>query len=147
MNSRAADRRALGEREQRGQHRRARVQHHAAHVGVVVVEHVAHLAVGERRVEQAELELAAEHGRLRLADGLLQHAEQRRRSVRGRLPASAQPIQSSRPRRASRCAAVGQIAESRRGQMRAQRLGQRDRVGLEVLVHATRRADSAAARW
>ena len=76
MNCCAADRRALGQREQRGEHRRTRMQHDAAHVGVVVVEHVAHLAVGERRVEQAELELAPEHGRGGLAGGFLQHAEQ-----------------------------------------------------------------------
>ena len=99
----AADRRALGEREQRGEHRRARVQHHAAHVGVVVVEHVAHLAVGERRVEQAELELAAEHGRLRLAGGFLQHAEQRRDgAVAGARQRAADPVEHAAPRLALR---------------------------------------------
>ena len=102
----AADGRALGQREQRGEHRRARMQHHAAHVGVVVVQHMAHLAVGERRIEQSEFELASEHGCGRLAGGFLQHARASVVMVRWPEPASAQPIQSSTPRRASRFAAA-----------------------------------------
>ena len=54
MKSAPRHRSALGKREQRRKHRRTRVQHHAAHVGVVEIEHVSHLAVGERRVEQPE---------------------------------------------------------------------------------------------
>ena len=76
------------------------MQHHAAHVGVVEIEHVAHLAVGERRIGEAELELAAEHRRLRLRIQRLQHGSSFP-TVGCRLPASAQPIQSSTPRRAS----------------------------------------------
>jgi len=48
------------------------MQHHAAHMGVVEIEQVAHLAVGERRIEKPELEAAAEHGRLRAPAGFLQ---------------------------------------------------------------------------
>ena len=52
------------------------MQHDAAHVGVVEIEHVAHLAVGERRFGDAELELVAEHRRLRLRVQRLQHRQQ-----------------------------------------------------------------------
>ncbi len=52
------------------------MQHDAAHVGVVEIEHVAHLAVGERRFDQAELETVPEHRRLRLAVQRLQHRQQ-----------------------------------------------------------------------
>ena len=30
------------------------MQHHAAHMGVVEIEHVAHLAIGKRRIEPPE---------------------------------------------------------------------------------------------
>ena len=125
---------ALGQRKQRGEHRRARMQHHAAHMGVVVVEHVAHLAVGERRVEQTELQAAAEHGRLRLARNLLQHRKQR---GDGLMPAAgeraADPIEHAAPRLADR--GRGNVLEPRRRQMAAQRFRQRFCVGFEVLVH------------
>ena len=49
-------------REQRGEHGRAGVQYHATHVGVVVVEHVSHLAVGKRRIEQADWEFELQPG-------------------------------------------------------------------------------------
>ena len=85
------------------------MQHHAAHMGVVEVQHVTHLAVGERRIEQAELELAPEHGCRGLPEVFLQHAEQCRDGAVPE-PASAHPIQSSTPRRASRFAAA-EVAE------------------------------------
>ena len=66
---------ALGQREQRREDRRRRMQHDAAHMGVVEVEHVAHLAVGERCLGQAELQLVAEHRRLRLRVQHLQHRQ------------------------------------------------------------------------
>jgi hypothetical protein len=50
----AIDRSAFGECKQRGEHRRARVQDDAAHVGIVVIQHVSHLAVRQRCIEQAE---------------------------------------------------------------------------------------------
>jgi hypothetical protein len=84
---------ALGQREQRGEHRRAGMKHHAAHVRVVVIQQVAGLTIGERRVEQPQLEIAAEHRRLRPAPRFLQHAHQlvQRRmfaAPRARSPAS-----------------------------------------------------------
>ena len=55
----AADGRTFGrgtlrERKQRGQHRRARMQHHAAHMRIVEIQHMSHLPIGERRVAQTE---------------------------------------------------------------------------------------------
>ena len=81
----AAHGRALGKREQRGENRRARVQNDAAHMGVVEIKHVPHLAVGERRIEPPEFEASAQDGCLRPAAGLLQHREQR---IDGLVPAA-----------------------------------------------------------
>jgi len=110
------------------------VQHHAAHVGVIVVEHVAHLAVGQRRVEEAELEAAAEHGRLWPAGRLVQDVEQR---GDGLAPAPRQrttdPIEhaaAGRPHRRGR-----EVAESRRRKTCTERLGQRRGVAVEILLH------------
>ncbi len=47
----ATDGASFGQRKQRRKHRRTGVQHHAAHVRIVVVQHMTHLAVGERRIE------------------------------------------------------------------------------------------------
>ena len=124
----------FGQREQRGQHRRARMQHHAAHVGVVEIEHVPHLAVGERRVAQAEPQLAPEHGRLRAAADLLQHLDER---VDGLVPAAGERAADPIEHAAARLVLGGsrEVAEPRRRQAAAQGLGQGDRVGAEILVH------------
>ena len=44
---------ALAQREQRGEQRRTGMQDDAAHMRVVEIEDMAHLAIGQRRVEQA----------------------------------------------------------------------------------------------
>ncbi len=130
----AADRRALGQRKQSSQHRRAGVQHHAAHVGVVKVEHVAHLAVGERRIEQSELELSPENRRDRLSGSFRKNAEQRCNGAVARSgQRAADPVEHAAPRLPLR--SFSEVAKLRRREMAAQRLGQRHRVGLEVLVH------------
>ena len=82
-----ADAAKLDQRQQRREHRPAGVKHDAAHVGVVIVEHVAHLAVGERRLHQAELALAAQHRRLRLTADRGEHSEE---LVDGRVSAAGQ---------------------------------------------------------
>ena len=130
----AADHRAFGQGEQGCEHRRTGMQHHAAHVGVVIVEDVAHLAVGERRIEQTELQLAAENGRLRSPAYVPQDLDQPRN---GRMPAAgkrtADPVENAAARLAAR--ALAEIVKARRRQMAAQRLGQRNGVGLEILIH------------
>ena len=67
---------ALDQREQGSEDGSARVQHDTAHMGVVIVEHMPHLAVGGCGLDEPELELAAENGGLRLAADRLQHREQ-----------------------------------------------------------------------
>ena len=126
--------RALGEREQRGEDRRTRVQDDAAHMGIVEIEDVPHLAVGERRVEQPEPQLAAEYPRLRPAAGLLEHRNQLGDGGMGAAgQRAADPVEH---------AAAGlvhggrrEIAEACAGQVATQRLGQGDGGGVEVLVH------------
>ena len=129
-----AHRRALGQREQRRQHRRTRVQHDAAHVGVVVIEQVPHLAVGQRRFQQTELEPAPDDRRLRFAADLLQDAEQR---VDGAVPAprqrAARPVEEAAARFAH--CRRREVFITRSGKMAAQRFGQRDGIGIERLVH------------
>ncbi len=61
------------------------MQNDAAHMGIVEIKHVAHLAVGERRIEQPELEASAKHGCLWPAAGLLQYAKER---IDGLVPAA-----------------------------------------------------------
>ena len=110
------------------------MQHDAAHMRIVVIEHVSHLAVGQRRIGKAEPQFAAEHGGLRTAGNLLQHREQR---GDGFVPAAGQraadPIEHAAARLMLRSRA--EIAELRGRQIAAQRLGQRFRFGVEVLVH------------
>ena len=131
---RALGRPPLGEREQRRQDRRARMQHHAAHVGIVEIQHMPHLPVGERRIAQAEPQLAPEHGRLRPAAHLLQHLEQHRDGlVAAAGERAADPIHDPAARLMPR--RLRQIAEPRRRQPAAQGLGQGDGIGAEVLVH------------
>ena len=97
----------LAEREQRGQRRRAGVQDHAAEMRVVEIEHVAHLAVRHRRIQQAEL--ASRRCPITVTAGpepscsnvVEQHVDGRML-----LPARAQPVQSSTARFAS-CTAAG----------------------------------------
>ena len=43
------------------------MQYDAAHMGVVEIEHVAHLAVGKRRIKAPEPEVMSDHRRLRAA--------------------------------------------------------------------------------
>jgi len=45
-------------------------------MGIVEIKHVAHLSVGERRIEPPKFEASAKHGRLRPAASLLQHREE-----------------------------------------------------------------------
>ena len=110
------------------------MQHDAAHVRIVVIEHVSHLAVGQRRIGKAEPQFAAEDGGLRFAGNLLQHRQQR---GDGFVPAAgeraADPIEHAAARLVLRRSA--EIAELRRRQIAAQRLGQRFRFGGEVLIH------------
>ena len=100
----------LDQRKQRGKNRPAGVQHDAAHVGVVVVEHVPHLAVGKRGLHQPELALAAEHARLRLAADRGEHGE---KLVDGRMGAAgeraADPVDQAAPRFVH--GALGEILE------------------------------------
>ena len=130
----AADRLALGEREERGENRRARMEHDAAHVGVVEIEDVPHLAVGERRIEIAEPLVAAEHARLRSPARLLEHGDELRdRRMAAAGERAADPVEH---------AAAGFVPGGRRevveaciGEVGAQRLGERHRIGREILVH------------
>src|SRR5262249_27235993 len=109
--------------------------HDAAHVGVVEVEQVPHLPVGERSIEQAEPQRAAEHGCLPPSAGLLQDGDKHvdRRVAAGRQRA-ADPVEHARPARLP--PPRGKIVRAHGGEIRAQRLGERHRVGLEVLLHA-----------
>src|SRR6266446_5345371 len=103
-------------------------------MGIVEIKHVAHLAVGERRIEPPEFEASAKHGRLRPAAGLLQYANER---IDGLVPAAgehaANPVEHAatgltlRRRR--------QIGKLRRREMGAEGLGERYGDGIEVLVH------------
>ncbi len=85
----------LAEREQSGQGGGARVQDHAAQMRVVEIEHMAHLAVRDRRIEEPELLSAMpQHGDLgRRADlvvGLHQDGDGRVRASRER---TARPVE------------------------------------------------------
>ena len=110
------------------------MQHDAAHVGVVEIQHMPHLAVGKRRIEPTELEATAEHGRLRRAAGLLQHREERvDRLVPAAGERAADPIEHAAPGFAPRRGR--KIGKPRRREMPAQGLGQRHGIGVEVLIH------------
>ena len=52
------------------------MQHDAAHMGIVEIEHVPHLTVGERRFGQAELQSVTEHCRVWLRIQCRQHRQQ-----------------------------------------------------------------------
>src|SRR5215467_12241648 len=106
-------------------------------MGIIEIKYVAHLPIGEWRVEPPELETAAKHSRLLPAAGLLQH---RKECVDCLVPAAgeraADPVEHAalsltlRRRR--------KIGETRRGEMPAQRLGQRHRIAIKILVHCQR---------
>ena len=98
------------------------MQHHPAHVGVVEIQHMTHLAVGERRVAQAEPQLAPEHGRLRAATDLLQHIDER---GDGLVPAAGERAADPIEHAAARLMLGGnrEIVELRRRQAAAQGLG------------------------
>ena len=108
-------------------------------MSVVEIQDMSHLAIGERRFGKAQLEPASEHARLRAAADLLEHIDQ---LAHRRVPAAgeraADPVEDAaaglvlRGRR--------EIAVLRRRQMAAQRLGQRHRIGMKVLVHIVDRA-------
>jgi hypothetical protein len=130
----AAHRLAFGEREQGGEDRRACMKDNAAHVGIVEIEDVPHLAIGERCVEEPEAQVAAENTGLRPPAGLLENGDElvdRRMAAAGER--TADPVEH---------AATGLVRGSRRdvvelglGEVAAQRLGQGDGSGVEVLVH------------
>ena len=106
MTSRPDDFRRSPSAKQRGQGGGARMQDHAAEMRVVEVEHVAHLAVRDRRIQQAELASALpQHGGHRHGAELLEVVSSMV-TVGCVLPASAHPIQSSTARFAS-CTAAG----------------------------------------
>jgi hypothetical protein len=130
----AAHRLALGKRKERGENRRARMEHDAAHVGVVEVEDVPHLAVGERRIKEAEAKVAAEHAGLRAPACLLEHGDELRNGgMTAAGKRTADPVEH---------AAAGfvpggfrEVVEACVGEVGAQALGERHRTGREVLVH------------
>src|SRR5262252_3157829 len=103
-------------------------------MGVIEIKHMAHLAVGEGRIEQPESEVPAEHRRLRPTAGLLQDGEE---CIDGLVPAAgertANPVEHTTTSLALR--RRRQVGKPRRRKMRAQRLGERYRRGVEVLVH------------
>jgi hypothetical protein len=72
----AIDPPALGKRKQRREDRRRGMQHDAAHMGVVEIEHVPHLSIDERGFGQAELQPVRKHGRVRLCVQRRQHRQQ-----------------------------------------------------------------------
>ena len=90
------------------------MQHHAAHVGVVVVEHMAGLAVGERRLHETELHAAPEHRRLRLAAQLLQHRQElAERRMPGAGERAAEPVEHAAARFMHRLLGQVLVAEAR----------------------------------
>ena len=111
---------AIRQRQHRRENGRRCMQHDAGHVGVVEIEHVAGLAVGERRFHEAELHSASEHGRLRLAAQLLQN---RHELAERRMPAAgeraAEPVEHAPARFMHR--GLGQVlvakARDERGQI------------------------------
>ena len=115
------------------------MQHDAAHMSVVEIEDMPHLAVGERRFGEAELEPASEHARLRTAADLLEHLDQ---LAHRRVPAAGEGATDPVEDAAAGLVLRGrrEIAVLRRRQMAAQRLGQRHRIGMKVLVHIVDRA-------
>src|SRR5262249_45427310 len=104
---------------------------------IVEVEHMAHLAVGKRRIEQPELEVSADHGCLRPTADLPQHAEKR---VNALVPAPGQratdPVEDAAPGFALRCRR--KIKKPCCSEMPTKRLGQGRSVGIEILVHCQR---------
>ncbi len=110
------------------------MEHDAAHVGVVEVEDVPHLAVGERRIEIAEPQIAAEHAGLRPSARLLEHGDElidRRMAAAGER--AADPVEHA----AAGFAPGGgrEVVEAGIGEVGAQRLGEGHRIGREILVH------------
>ena len=105
------------------------MEHDAAHVGVVEIEDVAHLAVGERRIEEAEPQVAAaEHARLRSPARLLEHGDElgdRRMGAAGQR--AADPVEHAAAGFVPR--GIREVVETCIGEVRAQRLGERHRIG------------------
>ncbi len=110
------------------------MEHHATHVGVVEIEDVSHLAVGERRIEIAEPQIAAEHAGLRSPARLLEHGDELRHSgMAAAGERAADPVEHTA---AGFVPGSGrEVVEACIGKVRAQRLGERHRIGREVLVH------------
>jgi hypothetical protein len=100
----------------------AGMQHDAAHVGVVIVEHVTHLAVGERGLHQPELALAAKHARLRLAADRSEHGQ---KLVDGRMAVAGERAADPVDQAASRLVdgALGEVLEAEARQELAEHLG------------------------
>ncbi len=125
---------ALGKCEQCGQNWRARMQNDAAHVRIIEIKHMAHLAVGKRRIGEPKLEVSAQHGRLWPAACLLEHCKQRiDRFVPAPRERTASPVEH---------AATGLALRRRRKigipgcrEMRAQGFGESCGSGIEIPVH------------
>ena len=93
------------------------MQHDAAHMGIVEIEHVPHLTVGERRFGQAELQSVTEHCRVWLRIQCRQHRQQ---LSDGRMAAAgeraADPVEHTAARFMHR--ALGQILKAMRARSR-----------------------------
>src|SRR5262249_30986667 len=110
------------------------MQDDAAHMGVVEIEDVPHLPVGERCVQEPEPQLAAEYPGLRPAAGLLKHRNQ---PGDGGMGAAGQRAADPVEHAAAGLVHCGrrEVAKACAGEVAAQRLGQGNGGGVEVLVH------------